>query len=872
MFKILGHLTYRYRWAVLAATAAFMAFAALWGTGALAHLTGGGFVDPASESARSRVVLDSGFGRDDADLVVLYTSATATVDDPAYKNAVTQTIDALPADTVTHSVTFFSTSSPALVSDDRESTYAVLQLSAPDEDARRAPNSEASRSDLAAPGLTVQTGGAAAVNRDINEQVATDIGRAEGLSLPAVFLLLVIMLGGLAAAGLPLLVGGLAILGALTAIRLLTLFTDVSVFAVNIVTLLGLGLAIDYGLFMVNRFREELRRGQDVPHALSRTMATAGRTVAVSGVTVALALSGLMLFPQVFLRSMGFGGMAAVLIAMIGALTVMPAMLAVLGHRIDSLSVRPLIRRIAPWTGRPHDAEHPGAWHRIARSVMRRPVVYLVGIVTVLLILSAPFLRVSFGGISEKALPEGTQSRVVAEIIETDFVGAPSAPAELAVIFDGSADDPGVAAELSSYVQEVSSIPGVQDAEVTGTQGNTARVAVSYSGDPLSAESREIVRAIRALPPPAGAQVLVGGVTADLVDLLGSLGATLPWMGLIVVGATVVLLFLAFGSVVLPVKAVLMNVLSLGATFGALVWIFQDGHFSSVLGFTSTGTIEATQPILMLAIAFGLSMDYEVFLLSRIRERYDVTGDNTDAVATGLQRTGGIITSAAVLLVIVIGAFSTSGITFIKLIGIGMIIAILVDATVVRALLVPATMRLMGDVNWWAPGPLRRLYARYGIREGGDEPDDVVSLDQPQQPRPMGGRHRAAPRHSAVPRHAAQVRAGRKHSSNTLRSAGNYTTFFFFFFFFWFGYILLDKMRVEVDRNIGVSANTVGELRKVTSLPENVHARRPRHDSSLRPAAQGSDHLGIGAAPLSPCRFAALTATRHLRDACSTAH
>jgi RND superfamily putative drug exporter len=589
----------------------------------------------------------------------------------------------------------------------------------------------------------------AGVNRDINEQVAADIGRAEGLSLPVVFVLLVIMLGGLAAAGLPLLVGGIAILGAFTAIRVLTLFTDVSVFAINIVTLLGLGLAIDYGLFMVSRFREELGLGKEVPQALSSTMATAGRTVAVSGVTVALALSGLMLFPQTFLRSMGFGGMAAVLVAMIGALTVMPAMLAVLGHRVDALSVRPLIRRLAPWSHRVRDAEHPGAWHRIATSVMRRPVLYVVGIVTVLLLLAAPFLRVSFGGISEKALPEGTQSRVVAETVEDEFTGAPSAPAELAVIFAGAADEPDAQSALTSYVQAISGIPGVQDAEVSGIKGSVARVAVSYAGDPLSAESRTVVSEIRAVPPPDGAQVLVGGVTAELVDLLNSLADTLPWMGLIVIAATCVLLFLAFGSVVLPVKAVLMNVLSLGATFGALVWIFQDGHLSSVLGFTSTGTIEATQPILMLAIAFGLSMDYEVFLLSRIRERYDVTGDNTEAVATGLQRTGGIITSAAVLLVIVIGAFSTSGITFIKLIGVGMIIAILVDATVVRALLVPATMRLMGDANWWAPSPLRRLYARYGIREVGS--NSASGGRHYAMLRPPG-RHRAAPRHAAVVR------------------------------------------------------------------------------------------------------------------------
>ena len=740
MFNVLGHFTYRRRWWVIAAAIAFMVFGGVWGTGAFGALTGAGFEDPDSESARAKVALDSAFGRDDADVIVLYSSDSLTVDDPGFEKAVTDTITALPGDVVTSAVTFYSTGYPALVSQDRSSTYVILQLSGADDDARSEQFADIETS-LDAPGLTEQTGGLAAINRDINDQVGSDIGRAEGLSMPIVFLLLVVILGGLAAASLPLAIGGLAILGAFTAIRLITMVTDVSVFAINIVTLLGLGLAIDYGLFMVNRFREELARGLDVPQALNRTMATAGRTVLVSGVTVAIALSGLMLFPQVFLRSMGFGGVAAVLVAMVGALTVMPAIMAVLGHRIDALSVRPLLRRIAPWSGRPSSSEHPGVWYRIAHSVMRRPVLYVLGITTVLLLLGSPFLRVTFGGIDERALPAGTESRVVAETLDSQFGGGASAPAEIAVIFAQPAADPEQQAALSDYVRQVQTIPGVTGAEVAGVSADTAKVTVSYAGDALSTTSRDIIEQVRAVPAPPGAEVLVGGPTAELVDLLASLGATLPWMALVVVGATFVLLFLAFGSVVLPVKAVVMNVLSLSATFGALVLIFQDGHLSSFLGFTSTGTIEATQPILMFAIAFGLSMDYEVFLLSRIREQYDRTGNNTEAVATGLQRTGGIITSAALLLVIVIGAFSTSGITFIKLIGVGMIVAILVDATVVRGLLVPATMRLMGDFNWWAPGPLRRVYARYGIRE--DDAAEVTGIPAAHPPAQRGGRHRA---------------------------------------------------------------------------------------------------------------------------------
>jgi len=756
MFHALGRLTYRRRWWVIAAAVAFMAFGGLWGTGVFGEVTGAGFEDPNSDSARATVALDATLGRDDADVIVLYTSDSATVDDPGYQRALTDTVQALPSDIVTTAQTFYSTGSPAFVSQDRRSTYVVLQLSGTDIDAR-SEQFQAIEGGLDAPGLSEQAGGAAAVNRDINDRVGADIGRAEGLSLPLVFVLLVIMLGGLAAAGLPLAIGGVAILGAFTTLRLITLVTDVSVFAINIVTLLGLGLAIDYGLFMVNRFREELGRGLEVQQALSRTMVTAGRTVAVSGVTVAVALSGLMFFPQVFLKSMGFGGVAAVLVAMVAALTVMPAIMAVLGHRIDAFSVRPLLRKLAPWTARPRDDDHPGAWYRIAHSVMRRPVLYVLGITTVLLLLASPFLGVTFGGIDERALPVGTESRVVAETLERDFGGGASSPAQIAVIFAEPADGPDQQAALSDYVRDVQAIPGVEDAELTGVSANTARVTVTYAGEALSTASKEIVEQIRGLPAPPGAQVLVGGPTAELVDLLASLGATLPWMALVVVGATFVLLFLAFGSVVLPVKAVAMNVLSLGATFGALVLIFQDGHLSSFLGFTSTGTIEATQPILMFAIAFGLSMDYEVFLLSRIREQYDRTGDNSEAVATGLQRTGGIITSAALLLVIVIGAFSTSGITFIKLIGVGMIVAILVDATVVRAMLVPATMRLMGNFNWWAPGPLRRLYSRYGIHE------DDAAMAAPAQPPalspPRRGRHRAVV-HRTVGAHRQRGRRG----------------------------------------------------------------------------------------------------------------
>jgi RND superfamily putative drug exporter len=706
MFERWGRTVFRRRWWVIGLAVAFMAFGGIWGTQVFGALTTEGFDDPASESSRAVERAEATLGRTGNDVVVLYSNPGMTVDDPAFQRAVTGTLDALPDDVVTGVVTYWSTTSPALVTHDRHATYAVLTL-AGDDETRRGEALERIEDQLAAPGLTTQVGGITAVSRDIGERVAADIALAETISIPVLLVLLVLVFGSVASASLPLAIGGLAILGAFSALRTMSYVTDVSVFSINVVTILGLGLAIDYGLFMVGRFREEIARGHGVEDAVARTMATAGRTVAVSGVTVAVSLAGLLIFPMTFLRSMGLGGLSAVVVAMVAALTVLPALLGILGPRVEALSVR---RRRPPSTR----VEH-GFWYRLAHSIMRRPVLYAVGVLAVLLLAAAPFLRVEFGGIDPRVLPAGTESRVVSEAVDRDFVQNSQLPIEAIVTSPNRAD-------LERYVDAVRAVDGVTGADVTGMSGDVARVTITYQGDPISAESRDLVSRIRAVPAPPGGQVLVGGLTARLADQLDAVGDLLPWMALIIVGATFILLFLAFGSLVLPIKAIVMNVLSLGASFGALVLIFQDGHLSGLLHFTSTGTLEATQPILVLAVVFGLSMDYEVFLMSRIREEYDRTGDNTTAVAAGLQRSGRIITSAALLILVVIGLFSISGITFIKLVGVAMLIAVLVDATIVRALLVPATMRLLGNANWWAPAPLRRFYARHGLREGDDPP------------------------------------------------------------------------------------------------------------------------------------------------------
>jgi RND superfamily putative drug exporter len=739
MFDRWGHTVYRRRWLVLAIAALGTIVFAAWGTGVFGSLqSAGGFWPPNSQSQREANLAQRTFGRDSGDVVVLYSSRTMTVSDPAFKSAVTRSLAALPASRVASTQTYWSARSPQFVSRSGKQTYAVIELKGGSDPARIA-NFKAISGDLAAPGLaapglaapglaapglTAEIGGFIPTESAINHEVTSDIGRAEGLSMPILLILLLVIFGSLAAASLPLAIGGIAILGSFTALRLITLVTPVSIYSINITTILGLGLAIDYGLFMVGRFREELRKSGDTQAALARTMATAGRTVAVSGITVSVALASLMLFPEVFLRSMGYGGVATVLVDMLAALTVLPALLAVLGPKVNALRIR---RRVAA----PRAEETAGGWYRLARSVMRRPVAYAVAIVVLLLALGAPFLHVVWGGTDARALPATAQPRIVTQALSRDFPGNPTAPIESLVSFSGPvAASPARGAELRAYVAKLDKIPGVTGAEVTGIRGDVARVDVGYSADPMSVAARRIVADARAVTAPAGARVLIGGQTAQLADELSSLGSVLPWMALVMAAATFVLLFLAFGSVVLPLKAIVMNVLSLSATFGVVVWVFQWGHLSSLLRFTPTGTIDPSMPILMLAIIFGLSMDYEVFLLSRVRERYDLTGDNTAAVASGLQRTGGVITSAAFLLVIVIGAFSASGITFIKLMGVGMIVALIVDATIVRVLLVPATMRLLGRANWYAPGPLRRFYARYGISEseGADEASPAQEL------------------------------------------------------------------------------------------------------------------------------------------------
>jgi RND superfamily putative drug exporter len=677
-----------------------------WGSGVFGSLeNAGGFNAPNSQSQIESSLATSAFGRDAGDVVVLYTSVTATAGSLASEHAVNLTLSTLPRSDVLSDATYWSTHSNAFLSADGRATYVVIELAGSNDDARQA-NYDRIKNRLAATGLTDRVGGLVPTYEMISQLTSADIGHAESLSLPILLILLLIIFGSVTAASLPLAIGGLGILGSFTALRVLALITGVSIFSVNIATILGLGLGIDYGLFMVSRFREEIHRGGSTDEIVARTMSTAGRTVAFSGVTVAVGLSGLLLFPETFLRSMGYGGMLAVALDVIAALTTMPALLSVLGPRVNSLRIRQSLAR-------PAAAVESGTFYRLATKVMRRPILISVVIVVLLLTLGSPFLKVTWGGTDASVLPTSAAPRLVATALARDFPGNPTAPVEVLVTFRTPlTGTPSQRVALATYFGRLARVAGVDDARVTGESAHAVRIDLNYGAGPNSAAAQSIVAHVRAIRPPLGARRYVGGQTAQLMDTLVSLGSVLPWMAVVVVSATFILLFLAFRSLVLPIKAIILNFLSLSVMFGVLVWVFQEGHLSGLLGFTATGTLDPSTPILMFAVVFGLSMDYEVFLLSRVREHYLATGDNDAAIATGLQRTGGVITGAALMLGVVVVTFSLSQITFTKLMGVGTVVALIVDVTLVRLALVPATMKLLGRANWWAPRVPGRLRGR----------------------------------------------------------------------------------------------------------------------------------------------------------------
>ena len=560
------------------------------------------------------------------------------------------------------------------------------------------------------PGVTL--GGNDIARDQVGEQVSEDIARAELLAFPILFLLSLFVFRSVVAALLPLAVGGATIMLSFLVMRFVNgVVEPMSIYALNLITGLGLGLAIDYSLFMVSRFREELERGLETGPALRATMATAGRTVLFSSVTVAAALAALLVFPLRFLYSMGVGGVACALMAALVSLTLLPAILAALGPRVNALSPK----RWQASLHRDASGERGGFWYRLSHSIMRRPVPFAAGSAALLIALGLPFLSIKFTGVDASVLPRDHSARVVDDALQTEFPPNRATP-----VYVAARGDAGDKAAVERYARRLGQVPGVVGEPRVQQARGLYRIDMVARGRPLGEAAKDTVRDVRAVEAPV--PVRVGGITAAFLDQQKALSDSLPIALAILATTTLVILFLMTGSVVLPIKALVMNLLTLTAAFGLLVLIFQDGHLEGLLGFESQGALESSQPVLLFAVAFGLSTDYGVFLLTRIKEAHDAGASNEEAVALGLERTGRIVTFAALLFVIAIGAFATSQIIFIKQLGVGTALAVLIDATIVRALLVPSLMRLLGDRNWWAPRPLARLHRRIGLSESGTAP------------------------------------------------------------------------------------------------------------------------------------------------------
>jgi putative drug exporter of the RND superfamily len=725
MLAAVGRFAVRRRRWVLATTLLGVVVAGALGGGVFDRLSAGGFSDPDAESSRARDELERVFGAGDPNLVLLVTAKHGSVDDPAAAAAgaaLTRRLAGEPA--VQQASSYWTLGSAApLRSDDRRQALVLARIAGNQDKVDQAVRQLLPRYSRSSDLVTVAVGGQAAVFRQISAQVEQDLRTAEALTFPIVLVLLMLVFGSVMAATLPLAVAAIAVAGTLLALWLLTLVTDVSVFSINLTTGLGVGLGIDYSLFIVSRFREELHAGRSPGDAVVRTVETAGRTVLFSGLTVAISLAALLVFPLYFLRSFAYAGIAVVALACLGALVVLPALLAMLGERVDRFRLR---RRIPNTVG-------GGAWHRIATFVMRRPWPIAIAVVAILLLLGVPFLGVEAGLYDDRVLPESASSRQVQDQIRANFTSQEASALQVVATTAGPAGSRRDRA-VDRYAATLSSLDGVARVDAsTGAYQHRARVAPPTAGsarfssqhgtwlavvpsvEPLSGAGQRLVHDIRATPAPF--PTLVTGPSAELVDSRDSILASLPLAAAIIALVTLVLLFLLTGSVVVPLKAIVLNLLSLTATFGAMVWIFQEGHLAVLLGFTATGTLNTSMLLLMFCIAFGLSMDYEVFLLSRITEEHHRTGDNRAAVALGLERTGRIVTAAAALLGVVFLALASSQISFLKMFGVGMALAVVVDATLIRAALVPAFMRLAGTANWWAPRPLRRLHDRVGLRE-----------------------------------------------------------------------------------------------------------------------------------------------------------
>lgn len=665
-----------------------------FGAQVFAKFDSGGYSDPNSDSAKAWEYLEETFQVKDP-TVVLIVKSVEGVDDPSVRERALRLEAEVRNESSAESViSYWSSGAPSLRSSDGTSAFIFIYLKSSDfSKIDSAGGYYQSKYDREFEGLDIDASGTAVFANAINGKIQDDLKIAEAISIPITFILLLFIFGAMVASAMPLLVGVTAILGTFFALFLLTFFTEVSIFALNLTTGLGLGLGIDYALLMVNRFREELARGAMKADAVATTIKTAGKTVFYSGLTVIVTLFAMTFFPQNFFKSMGYSGVAVVALAVAGALIPLPAIMMILGEKIN----KGLIRKSSLVI------KDDGGWAKIARFVMRRPISVVVATTLGLAVLIAPIANIKFSLVDSRVLPADNPAAASAAFIAANFPGQESNPIE--IVFPTVNDE---LDEVEKFRQELSSVSGIVRVDQIVTVGEAARLVAIHSMPPRTPEAESMIKEIR--ERLKGIDALVGGVAADYADTQGATSRTLPWVLLWILVTVLILLFLFTGSILLPIKAILLNFASLAATMGVLTFIFIDGHLNFLVGdFTLTGTLDTSTIILIAIVAFGLSMDYEVFLLSRIKEEYDGGKNNEDAVAFGLQRSARIITAAALLLATVFGIFVISGVTSIKMMGFGVAFAILLDATVIRGLLVPALMRLFGNWNWWAPRSLKRF-------------------------------------------------------------------------------------------------------------------------------------------------------------------
>ena len=710
MLTRLAGFIYPHRRVVLYVTVVGAVIAGVFGSSVANHLSPYGANDPATQSVQATNRFQNATNREiDPGVVALV--AVGNVHTATAQNRVDQVTAQLQhGPDVATAASYYDTHDPAMVSRDGRQTYVVAYFRPKSDtqlkdDAQQIENGFASQRD-------VKLGGGLVANAQVNTQVSHDLEHAELLAFPFVFLLSLLFFRSLVAALLPPLLGGLAIVATFFALRIIAGFVDLSVFALNLTTGLGLGLAIDYSLFMVSRYREESVKSGFGVEALRRTLQTSGRTIVFSSLTIAAALASLMIFPQRFLYSMGVAGALVALLAATLAIVVLPALLSVLGPRVNALSPT-WLARAANRDARPANA---GAWYRLSQIVMRRPALIAITSASFLIALGIPFFtQVKFTTVDANVLPAGATARQVNDTLNTRFPPNRAAPLDLVI------GAPATSQAVTALEARIATMPDVSAVEPARAAGpNMSLVSVAPVHAPLSDATENLVREVRGLHVPF--YLGVAGETAAYLDLEHSLAAHLPAVLGIVVATTLIILFLMTGSVVLPIKAVIMNGLGLCAMFGILVLVFQDGNLEGLLSYRSLGALDATQPVLLFAVGFGLATDYGVFLLSRIKEARDAGASDRDAVAIGLERTGRVVTAAALLFAVALGAFSTSEIVFVKELGLGAVVAVLIDASIIRALLVPSLMVLLGPLNWWAPRPLRRLYDRIGLRESGPTP------------------------------------------------------------------------------------------------------------------------------------------------------